>query len=86
MSAYLLAMREQAEIALALVDADVARWYVRDGQLSEEPLDGPLSESGRELRERRLAAVAALEAAGGRDPQPSFLRLPTEAQREGFKR
>jgi len=72
-------------LVLQEVDADIAQWFVRDGQLSDSPLSGPLSESGRELRERRRAAVAALEAAGGRDPWPTVLRPPTEAQQRGYE-
>lgn len=79
-------MRERAELELAIVDADVARWYVYDGQLSEEPLNGPLGKYGKELRARRLAAVAALEATGGRDPHPSFLLPPSKAQRAAHRK
>lgn len=71
-----------AEIALDAIDAEVARHYVHDGQLSTAPLSGPLSETGQRLREARLQAVARLEELGGHDPHPSFLNEPTIAQRE----
>lgn len=77
--------RRDAEHALTEIDAEVASWFVYDGQLSERPLDGALSAVGRSLRVRRLAAVARLEAAGGRDPNPCFLREPTQAQRDGWQ-
>lgn len=73
-----------AEFALAEVDAEVARWYVHDGQLSTEPLDGSLTPAGRSLRELRIRAVKRLQQAGGQDPWPSVLRPPTAAQREGY--
>ena len=67
-----------AELNLAVVDADVARWYVDDGQLSEEPLTGS---PNPELRAARQRAVDLLEFVGGHDPHPVFLAPPTEAQR-----
>lgn len=71
-----------AKLRLALVDAEVAHWYVYDGQLSEHPLGRQsLSDHGRALRERRQEAIRALESLGGRDPWPSVMREPTEAQR-----
>lgn len=77
--------RLRAEIALALVDAEVARWYVNDGQLSDRPLGrAQLSGIGVELRVQRLEAVAELERFGGRDPWPTVLLEPTEAQRFGW--
>jgi hypothetical protein len=77
--------KTRAEIELAMIDADVARWYVHDGQLSESPLNGMLSEEGQSLRRRRLVAVQNLRLAGGSDPHPSFLNPPTDAQREGWE-
>lgn len=80
-----LSAHDRAEILLALVDADVARHYVYDGQLSTAPLDGSLSPTGVELRAARLAAVAELERQGGRDPHPLFLREPTPEQRAALR-
>lgn len=74
-----------AMLALDRLDAEIGRWYVNDGQLSEYPLEGIQSSHGWDLRRRRLAAVARLERAGGRDPHPPWLREPTEAQRAGWK-
>lgn len=74
-----------AELRLERLDAEVARWYVPDGQLSTEPLNGKLSGVGLDLRARRLLAVAKLEKRGGRDPHPSFLRPPTAAQRKAYR-
>lgn len=70
-----------AKLRLALVDAQVAHWYVHDGQLSEHPLRGRLRGGAIDLRERRLEAVRRLESLGGRDPWPTVMREPTEAQR-----
>ena len=72
--------RWRAQLRLDRVDAEVARWYVEDGQLSPLPLHGSINYG---LANRRMRAVRALVAAGGRDPHPSFMRLPTDAQRRG---
>lgn len=80
-------LRLLAEIKLDRVDAEIARWYVDDGQLSQHPLDRPaLNGVGLGLRQRRLRAVAALERAGGRDPWPTVLEDPTELQRAAWPR
>lgn len=78
-------LRWRAELALDRLDAEVARWLVYDGSLSLAPLDAPFSEWRRKTRERRIELVDALEAAGGRDPWPSVLTLPTQAQREHYR-
>jgi hypothetical protein len=75
--------RRQAEIALALVDAEVARWYVPDGTLSAQPLQG-YSSTTNNLFEQRRVAVLRLARAGGRDPWPSVMLLPTPAQRDAY--
>lgn len=69
--------------ALDAVDADVARWYVRDGQLSPRPL-GILGEYGEQLREERIAAVEQVLLWGGCDPWPHVLLEPSQAQREAW--
>lgn len=67
------------------VDAEIARWFVDDGTLSLEPLDEETPSLHRiDLRRRRREAVARLERAGGRDPWPTVLREPTDAQRRGY--
>lgn len=93
-------LRLVAEVRLALVDADVARYYVNDGTLSD-PLghNGDCSEvrpgeydapderyGGRALRRRRLAAVEALEAADGRDPHPTLTRPVTDGQARAMRK
>lgn len=77
--------RWSARFELDKIDAELASWLVDDGALSEHPLGGSLSEWRRDLRKRRIAAVAKLEAADGRDWNPILLRLPTEAQREAVR-
>lgn len=62
-----------AQIPLALVDADIARYFVDDGSLAiNEPADR-LAESARDLRSRRLRAVRLLTWLGLHDPHPDWL-------------
>lgn len=75
--------RRRAELELDRVDAEIARWLVDDGTLSLSPLDGKKTAPRAALRLARLEAVRVLEEAGGRDPWPTVLREPTEAQRAG---
>jgi hypothetical protein len=79
-------VRHLAGLALAVVDADVARWYVDDATLCDaEPMTPRLYSHTRELRDRRERVVQLLEAAGGRDPHPTFTRPLTVEQRD-YKR
>jgi hypothetical protein len=78
--------RARASAKLDRLDAEVARVYVYDGQLSLNPLGGGPTEWSLSLRKRRLAIVAELERHGGRDPHPVFLREPTALQRAHHKR
>lgn len=71
--------RARAHARLDKVDAEIARWFVNDGVLSNPDT---MLDRCRELREERLKVVAALEAAGGHDPHPTFIRPPTDAQRD----
>jgi hypothetical protein len=81
-----IADRVEAERALDALDAEIMRHYIYDGFLSAHPLDGGYDRGRRqEFRERRLVAVRALEAAGGRDPHPSIMREPTPEQRARFE-
>lgn len=79
------ARRLRAEAELNALDARLAHYYLVDGLLSLAPLAGPPTEQQDDFRARRLRAVATLEAAGGHDPAPGLLRIPTEAQRRGYR-
>lgn len=77
--------RKIAMLRLALVDADIARWFVDDGSLAVNDEGEVLPDFKQELRERRLRAVAQLERVGGRDPHPTFTRPRTPAQQRAWK-
>lgn len=68
-------LRRIAYHRLALVDADVAHWFVNDGSL-HNPGDYSMP-----LRRRRDRAVRDLEHLGGHDPAPVLVRAPTDVQR-----
>lgn len=72
---------KKARRALTAFDAELAYWFLNDGLLSRKPLERR-TQLHRELREQRLDLIDQLEDAGGKDPQPTFMQPPTDAQRD----